>query len=359
MCWSDHARRFALSCVLASISIAVAAPSAAQGLLQTDGVIASAAREAATMGIEWLGPHPGADPDLTVRRPLWQGPGAMFVEQQVAQRAIRSRWPGGVDAGANAILDGFARYLQARAIENQFDRRYLRKTHHVETREYFGGQVIWSFPPLRISRDAAIARDRHAAVFSALERWIGEPALQGAMVQVAHVPPDRLTGDEIVRTISRAAGQDLSWIFTAAAGADINYSIATMTSQQASSCGSPCVDTSITVERSGEGVFSGRSAPPSGDFNSGDALRLKVRFADGSDASVWWDGRARSRTFQFRGPSPAVAAYLDPDRIVTLDRNYLDNSAVTPVPTNVPVRKWAARWVVWLQHTMLSYGFLA
>ena len=86
---------------------------------------------------------------------------------------------------------------------------------------------------------------------------------------------------------------------------------------------------------------------------------IKVSFVDGTESVVRWDGRDVSRTFRFRGPSRAAAASLDPDRQVTFDGNRLDNARVTPAPTNVPVRKWAARWLVWLQHTMLSYGFLA
>jgi hypothetical protein len=42
-----------------------------------------------------------------------------------------------------------------------------------------------------------------------------------------------------------------------------------------------------------------------------------------------------------------------------MDRNPLDNAMVPARPTNVPVGKWVARWVVWLQHTIVSYGFLA
>jgi hypothetical protein len=139
----------------------------------------------------------------------------------------------------------------------------------------------------------------------------------------------------------------------------MNYAVAGLESVDASGCGSPCVDTTVTVVRQGDGVFPGRAIPRIGDFDSGDALLVRVVFADGNEATARWDGRDRSRTFKFRGPARATAAHLDPDRIVTLDLNRLDNDRVTPAPTNVPVRKWVARWVVWLQHTMLSYGYLA
>lgn len=53
-----------------------------------------------------------------------------------------------------------------------------------------------------------------------------------------------------------------------------------------------------------------------------------------------------------------MAARLDPDRVLLLDDNYLDNSRRTAAPSNVPVGKWAVRWLVWLQGAMLDYGLL-
>ena len=271
----------------------------------------------------------------------------MAIEQQEAARVIRGWWPASIaDAKAAAMIDGFASYLAALAVERDFDRRYLRIAHSVESRQYFGGHIVWSFPSLRISRHAAVGRDGYSAMFDSLERWIGAPALQGAIFEVARLPVERLTADSIVKTISGAAGQDLSWAFDAAA-TPVDYRVDALSEK------------SVTVSRQGIGAFTGRAAPRVAGFESGDALELMVKFEDGSESSVRWDGRDEVKRFEFLGPSRVTAAYLDPDHIVTLDRNRLDNAIVAPTPTNVPVRKWAARWMVWLQHTMLSYGFLA
>jgi len=214
----------------------------------------------------------------------------------------------------------------------------------VETKPYFGNHLIWSFPTLRLSRHALIGRDRHAALFDALERWLGTPTLQAAMFEVAHLHEEQLTADVIIKTISDASAQDLSWVFEAASN-DVSYAVDSISG------------TSVTVSRRGSGMFTGRSAQRVGAFDSGDGVRLKVVLADGSSSFATWDGRDETRTFTFT--SAPVAAYLDPERLITLDRNRIDNAIVKPSPTNVPVGKWAARWLVWLQHTMLSYGFLA
>lgn len=328
-------RRLVLSSCMAAAISATPVGSSAQS------------NDAMTMATEWLGPHPTDDIDADVRPPMWQGRGAMFVEQQEARRTIRSWWPVSIaDAKGAAIIDGFAGYLQTHAIEREFDRRYLRTAHHAESRVYLGGHIVWSFPTLRVSRHAAASSDRYGAVFEALERWIGIANLQAAMFEVAHLPADRLRADTIIKTISEAAGQDLSWAFDAAA-TDVNYAVDAVSNN------------SVTVSRRGDGMFTGRTTPRIGGFDSGDAVRIKAVFADGATAFAAWDGRDQVRTFKFQGPSTIIAAYVDPDRIVTIDSNRLDNAIVQPSATNVPVRKWAARWMVWLQHTMLSYGFLA
>lgn len=266
---------------------------------------------------------------------IWEGRGAMIRAQQDAQRVARSAWPEHIaDPKAADLLDGFAWYAATRDVEHAFDLSYLRLAHSVESRPYFGGHVIWSFPTLRLSRHAAASRNPYAAAFDSLERWMGTPTLQAAMYEVTQLPVDRLTASEIITTLSDAAGQDLSWAF-ASATTNVDYVVDSI------------ADKSVTVSRRGDAQL-----PPG-------AVALKVVFGDGSGTVAAWDGPDQSRTFQFQSSSPIVAAYLDPDRIVAVDRNHLDNSIVTAAPTNVPVAKWAARWMVWLQHTMLSYGFLA
>jgi hypothetical protein len=105
-------------------------------------------------------------------------------------------------------------------------------------------------------------------------------------------------------------------------------------------------------------MFTGRTRPPEGPFESGDAMELRVTFADGQQITERWDGRQASRVFEFESPSPAVEAYLDPERKLLLDEDYLDNRRLAKPSHNIDVAKWTARWVMWLQNAMLTYAAL-
>lgn len=329
----------------------------------------SAAEQAAQIGRDWLGPHPaGVITSLEVELPVWQGRGAMVVERQAAYAVIRSWWSDALpDHRADAILDGFAWYLQSQAIEQLFDRRYLRTAHSVETIPLFGGAVQWSVPTLRRSRwSAGLRRDdagmaaRYAAMFASLDRWIGTAALQSAMFEVARLPAGALNAAAIVNTIDTATGQDLAWLFTAAGDPAVmfDYAIADLASMPGR-CDSPCFETVVTARRIGDGQFTGRSSARAGEFDAGDAITVRVTFENGDTASAKWDGRDASRTFRFQGPSRALSAHLDPDRVLVLDANYLNNRIAPATSTNAPIRKWMARWIVWMQNAVLSYGFFA
>ncbi len=199
-------------------------------------------------------------------------------------------------------------------------------------------------------------------VFAALERWIGAAErLQGAMYEVARMPVDRLTAQTIVRTISDAAGQDLSWLFAArGSGRPVNYAVTGIV-----------VDRCTRVRRAvcrHDGQWSG-SAPGSspadrpratGEFDSGDAIasagHVRRRRPRRRPAGMAATSRARS-SFAVRPARPPRISI--PIASSTLDRNRLDNASWPRRRPTCRSASGSARWMVWLQHTMLSYGFLA
>ncbi|MEO8678743.1 MAG: hypothetical protein ABI665_06840, partial [Vicinamibacterales bacterium] len=122
-----------------------------------------------------------------------------------------------------------------------------------------------------------------------------------------------------------------------------SYAVTAFESQaHAGTCdGDSCFTTRVTVARLGDAVF---------------GQQLEVEFSNHQRVSERWDGRDASRTLEFVSSTPAVAARLD--SALLLDTNRLDDARVTPAPSNVPIAKWMARWLVWVQDAMLDYGVL-
>jgi hypothetical protein len=52
-----------------------------------------------------------------------------------------------------------------------------------------------------------------------------------------------------------------------------------------------------------------------------------------------------------------VSAEADPDRVLLLDVNRTNNSAVLQSVGRKAARRWSFTWLVWLQDQLLTYGF--
>ncbi|MEP6594257.1 MAG: hypothetical protein ABJC51_11220, partial [Acidobacteriota bacterium] len=70
-----------------------------------------------------------------------------------------------------------------------------------------------------------------------------------------------------------------------------------------------------------------------------------------------WDGRDRWKQFQVVKPARAVAADVDPDRVLVLDINTTNNSASLAPRAEAAARKWSLAWMIWLQDHLMTYGF--
>jgi hypothetical protein len=223
--------------------------------------------------------------------------------------------------------------------------------------------TAWPRPARRLPSSVDRAARQGAMAFATLERYVGWPALQGAIRELARASGQRsLPRADVDATIARALGQDLSWFVTAAfeRPADFSYLVHSLSTEQlpAPCPAERCYRTSVVVARRGGDVFTGSSVPPDDGFESGDAMTLRVSFVDGGTAAARWDGRAATRAFTFESAAPPAFAALDPDRVLLLDDDYLDNLAFAESPPGPPVEKWVAYWMVWLQGAILDYGSL-
>ena len=118
-------------------------------------------------------------------------------------------------------------------------------------------------------------------------------------------------------------------------------------------------DTTVVAARLGDGVFTGSSAPRVGPLESGRGITVLVTFEDGERVIEPWDGRDARKMFAYRGLSRAVSATIDPDRSLLLDVDRTNNSRTLTPSTGTAATRWAARWMVWLEHALLTYSFFA
>lgn len=307
-----------------------------------------AARESIERYTEWLGPAGRASFRVAVP-PQWSAaPSTMTVEAGVAYELAR-QW---ISDQETADISGVAWYLQGRIVERVFDYRYHLPGHSATALTFFGGRVAWDLPSLRRSRAlvdrrvddrrwpatiAAVppsvdrATRRVALALTSLEHALGWPAVQGAIFEVRRQLATRhLSGPDVVQVISAALGIDVAPVFAAYASIEAPDYLVTALSDRA-----------VTVDRRGV------AAPL--------PLTVRVEFADGQRMDAMWDGRA-DRTFEFNGAAPVTAVHVDPDRVHLLDANLINNDRRAAPAANVPVGKWIARWLVWLQDAVLAYS---
>jgi hypothetical protein len=329
-----------------------------------------------------LGTYPAPAMTVTVTGvPWWSTAPSMTVELATARAVARQYWAAALDMHALPpwFVDGLVEYSARRIVEPVFQRTYVGDGYAMLELRYFGGLVPW-FVRVRLMPDtggeaiAAYRRDPHADVTAAsprdadalvgktiltlntVERWISRPVLDGALAEVVHAWRGRTpTLPQVFEAIASASGEDLSWLVdqTFEGTMTFDYAVASVSSSAVDGG----YETTVVVERRGDGVFAGTSTPRVGRFESGRGIGLRVTFDDGQQVDDRWDGRDWRKAFVYRAPAPAVSAIIDPDHVVALDVDVTNNVVTRAPKATVAARRWSARWALWLQHVLLTYGF--
>ncbi|MFK7935201.1 MAG: M1 family metallopeptidase [Saprospiraceae bacterium] len=86
-------------------------------------------------------------------------------------------------------------------------------------------------------------------------------------------------------------------------------------------------------------------------------LEVEIRFADGTTKMEKWDGQARSHEFSYTGTNRIIAAYLDPNENIYMDKNFLNNSR-TLEPETSAIWKYVSKFMTYLQHTLQTVAML-
>jgi hypothetical protein len=78
-----------------------------------------------------------------------------------------------------------------------------------------------------------------------------------------------------------------------------------------------------------------------------------VQFADGSSRTETWDGQYRWVRFRYTGRPAVTRAVVDPQRKLAIDVNPANNAWIEEKGfARRAARKWAARWMFWLQNLL-------
>ena len=334
---------------------------------------------------EWYGAYPYGH--ITIVDPAWQSNAGGMEYPTLFTAGTRWIAPGGVtqpegvtvhEAGhqfwygivatnefEDAWMDeGFNTFSTARVIEQEFQPNYY-------SQRYFGGFIPMVFRGLPLSREVdgdrwigyraaarqdvqatptfrywpgtagSITYNKTALWLHTLERYLGWPALQRVLstyfqrYAFKHPRPQ-----DFFSVANEVSGQDLTWYFDQVyrGSQTFDYGVDLFRSEPLGGR----YHTVVAARRYGDGIF---------------PVTLRVTFANGDETRWNWDGRDRWKLFEVDRDVSAVAAEVDPDRVLLLDVNRANNSAsLKPLGPKAATR-WSIAWLVWLQDQLLTYGF--
>jgi len=310
-------------------------------------------------------------------------------------------YPTLITCGTVYMLPTWARFLELVTIHefghqyfygllasNEFEEAWLDEgmNSYLETRimdlDYGPGSAI-NFPGLRLddgpaqrvnytqnnpSRGALFTRSweyrfgdyakasysKPATVMNTLERYLGWETMQTflrtyyARWRFRH--PTTRDLQDVAEDVSR---QDLDWFFDqyVYGTAVVDYAVKSLRVQAldapeaATDEGEGAArryESEVLVERREDGIF---------------PQILHVRFDDGTTEEVTWDGADAWKQFTFEKPARLVEAYLDPENIVWLDVNRLNNRRILGAD-NTLARKAQFKLTVWAQQLFYLVGSL-
>jgi hypothetical protein len=352
---------------------------------------------------EWFGPYPY--PNITIVDPAWQsGAGGMEYptlitagtswiaprylaepEDVVVHETGHQFWYGIVATNEveHAWMDeGIDTYATARTLDQFFRPQYFSK-------RYFGGFIPWVFDDLPLRRESdgnLLAHYRAARSLDpqSLPTWRYWPGTSGVVTYAKtslwlHTL-ERMLGWETVQRIlstfftryayrhpkpqdffavaNEVSGRDLTWFFDQVyrSSGTFDYKVDVFESEEVLDRGyfgdasgrvstelsANVYRTTVVVRREGEGIF---------------PVDVRVVFEDKQEVRWHWDGRDRWKLYEIDRPARAVAAQVDPERVLLLDVNYTNNSRTLHPQARAAARKWSLAWLIWLQDHLLTYGF--
>lgn len=132
-------------------------------------------------------------------------------------------------------------------------------------------------------------------------------------------------------------GRDLSWFWeqTYYSSNVFDYAVDSVTSSEDEI-------QSVVLRRWGEGIF---------------PVEVEVTFTDATVKRERWDGRSRWIRYEYQKKQKIRTVRVDPDGKLALDVNSTNNSWNRNSSAPFAARKWALKWMIWLQNLMELFAF--
>lgn len=198
----------------------------------------------------------------------------------------------------------------------------------------------WEYPST--SDYVAVSYMKASTVLHTLEGYFGEDAMRRFLRTYVETWRFRHpTTRSVQEAAETASGKDLAWFFDqyVYGEATVDYSVDT-----------------LYVMPDPDGGF--RSTVRLSRLHSGTFPQvIEVRFEDGFVQRVEWNGIAAQRTLTFDHSAPAVDAHIDPDNLIWLDVNRLNNRQALS-DSGVFARRTLVKVSAWLQQVLFAAAAL-
>lgn len=342
-----------------------------------------------TCGTRLFNPPGGGSPEgVTVHEA-----GHQFWYGIVGNNEFEDAW---LDEGLNTFST--ARTMDAAFGESFLTRRYLSLSRDDGGGRRDGGFFVATFPAIRETRLVAgdrLDRYRRDATWDApstptfgyfpksassitysktalwlhtLERTLGWETLRQILqtfferYAFRHPRPE-----DFFAVVDETAGEDLGWFFDQVFHDSVtfDYAVESVSSRPAEVNGFVEDDEGVPVlVGGGDGENAGteprryRTEVVVRRLGAGHfPVDVLMVFEDGSEVRRAWDGRYRWRLFVEERESKLEYAVVDPERELLLDLDYTNNSRLREPAAELPARKWASKWMLWLQDLMAGFSF--
>lgn len=208
----------------------------------------------------------------------------------------------------------------------------------------------------------ALTYSKMALLMEQIERQLTPPVMERAMRAYATGFRYRhpRTAD-LVQTLSRESGRDLTPVFRQllAGSGELDYAVAeATTARREGSVGIEGAGPARTVDSDAENLPGWESEVLVRRLGE---VRLPVvvelSFADGRKERRTWDGEERWVRYHITGPK-LVAAEVDPDEVLVLDVNRLNNSRRVAADRRA-ARRWGQSVRFWIQNLLETFAAFA